>query len=261
MSHLLTIPLAILGGGIWGSFLGVLAIRIPQKISIFWPGSRCDHCGHPLSVSELIPFLSWIYLQGRCRACHHRILMDIPFAEVATALFFLLLLELSPSPLSGMRDLIFFSFALPLTLIDSRYKRLPHILTIPCMASGILLGGMVHGSHGLLEALFGALAGFIPVALIATAYPRGIGMGDAFWLSAIGSFTGPGALTLVLLVASSTGIVATLVVYLTKHRNSGLSLFSLAMPFGPFLSLGGILTLMIPGIAHLFNATLLEALS
>ena len=260
MSHLLTIPLAILGGGIWGSFLGVLAVRIPQKISIFWPGSRCDHCGHSLSVAELIPILSWIFLQGRCRICHHRILMDVPFSEVATALFFLLLLVLSPSPLLGVRDLIFFSFALPLTLIDSRYKRLPHALTIPGIVSGILLGGLAHGPHGLVEALFGALAGFIPVALIATFYPRGIGMGDAFWLSAIGSFTGPGALIFVLLVASATGIIATLIVYLMKHRNSDLSLFSLAMPFGPFLSLGGLLTLMIPGISHLFNTTLLEAL-
>ncbi|MGC8528625.1 MAG: prepilin peptidase [Leptospirillia bacterium] len=260
MSHFLTMLLAILGGGIWGSFLGVLAVRIPQKISLFWPGSRCDHCGQSLSASELIPFLSWIFLRGRCRTCHHKILIDIPLAEVATALFCLLLLELSPSPVLGMRYLIFFSFALPLTFIDCRHKRLPHLLTIPCMASGILLGGLTHGSHGLLEALLGALAGFVPVALIASLYPRGIGMGDAFWLSAIGSFTGAGALTFVLLIASATGIVGTLILYLTKHQNSHLSLFSLAVPFGPFLSFGGLLTLMIPGISHLFNTTLLETL-
>ena len=261
MSDLLTIPLAILGGGIWGSFLGVLAIRIPKHTSILFPGSRCDHCGTPLFPRDMVPFLSWLRLRGRCRSCQQQILPEIPLSEVLSALFFLLILWLSPSPLSGLRAVTLFSFALPLTLIDIRYHRLPRLLTMPCIGAGILLGGLSRGSHGLIEALAGSLAGLLPIALIAHFYPRGIGMGDAFWLSAIGSMTGAGALALVLLIASSSGIVATLIVYKIKSRKSDLSLVRMAMPFGPFLALGGLVTLLVPDLSHLFNAALMEILT
>ncbi len=260
MSDILTIPLVILGGGIWGSFLGVLAVRLPKRTSIAFPGSRCDHCGTPLTLPELLPFLSWIWLKGRCRTCHQRILPELPLSEALTALFFLLLFWLAPSPLSGIRDILLFTFALPLTLIDIRYKRLPHSLTMPCIAGGILLGGLSRGSHGLMEAMIGALTGFLPIALLARLYPGGIGMGDAFWLSAIGSITGAGALSLVLLIASSTGIVATFLVYWIRRHQSDVSLFRLVMPFGPFLSLGALVTLLVPGLSHLFNTTLKEIL-
>lgn len=261
MPTALALSLALLGGGVWGSFLGVLAVRIPGKTSIIHPGSRCDHCGTPLSPRDLVPFLSWILLKGRCRTCHERILPEIPLAELLTALFMGATVLFAPSVPRGLLAALFFSFALPLTMIDIRHHRLPHRLTIPCLAAGILAVGIFRGPQGVIDALLGALLGFLPIALVAAFYPRGIGMGDAFWLAAIGAFTGPVALSLVLLVASSTGILATLLVYaygLYNRTRSRTSLFSIAMPFGPFLSLGALTALLAPGLSRLINQVLLE---
>ncbi|MHB8369374.1 MAG: prepilin peptidase [Leptospirales bacterium] len=263
MPTALALGLALLGGGVWGSFLGVLAVRIPGKTSIIHPGSRCDHCGTRLSPRDLVPFLSWILLRGRCRTCHGRILPEVLLSEILTALFMGATVLFAPSVLRGLLAAILFSFALPLTMIDIRHQRLPHRLTLPCLAAGILASGISRGPHGLIGALLGALLGFLPLALVAIFYPRGLGMGDAIWLAAIGAYTGPEALSLVLFVASSTGIFATLLVYLYglyKRSRTGSSLFSLEMPFGPFLSLGALTALLAPGFSRLINQILLEIL-
>ena len=258
MTNLLIGLSALLAGGIWGSFLGVLAVRIPQGLSIATPGSRCDHCFTPLGLSELLPLVSWMRSGGRCRRCHHRILPEIPISEFATSFFFLFVVFYPASIEERVALFLFFSFALPLTLIDVRHHRLPHLLTSSGIATGLAFSTFTMGWKGLLGSGEGALIGFIPVALVALFYSRGMGMGDAFWLAAIGAFTGPRNLSLVLLAASSTGILAALAVHYLKPRGNRGALFGKALPFGPFLSLGGFLALASPGLVHLINSHILE---
>ncbi len=257
MNTLLFAILAFLTGGIWGSFLGVVAVRIPQGLSLAFPASRCDRCLSPLSPSELIPFFSWIHARGHCRHCHSPILFEIPASELLTGAYFLCI-ALIPAPLheKGLL-LLFFSFALPLTLIDLRHHRLPHLLTLSGTASAVLLSLLTMGVKGFLLALAGVILGFLPIAILAFFYPKGIGLGDAFWLGAIGAFTGPQRLSIVLMVASLTGIIAMIAVHLASDRENRTSILERPLPFGPFLSLGGILALAFPGLAQMMNSLLM----
>lgn len=258
MTTLLIVLSALAAGGIWGSFLGVLAVRVPQGLSIATPGSRCDHCLIPLRLSELLPLLSWVRSRGRCRRCGHSILPEIPISEFATSFFFLFVAFYPGTLAERVALLLFFSLALPLTLIDVRHHRLPHLLTFSGIAAGIVFSSITMGGKGLLVSGEGALIGFIPVALVALFYSRGMGMGDAFWLAAIGAFTGPRNLSLVLLAASSTGILAAVGVHYLNPPDKRGALFGKAMPFGPFLSLGGFLALAFPGLVHVINSHILE---
>jgi leader peptidase (prepilin peptidase)/N-methyltransferase len=258
VTTLLISGLAFVAGGFWGSFLGVLAVRVPQGLSILTPNSRCDHCLAPLAPSELVPIFSWLRSQGRCLRCHHSILPEIPVSEFATALFVLIVVLLPASLSLKMVLLLFFSFALPLTLIDIRHHRLPHFLTLSALLAALAFSYFGRGYDGILLSAEGALIGFIPVALVAFFYSRGIGMGDAFWLAAIGAFTGPLNLSLVLLVASSTGILAALLLHYASASDKRGSLFGKTLPFGPFLSLGGFLALAFPGLTQALNSHILE---
>jgi leader peptidase (prepilin peptidase) / N-methyltransferase len=78
----------ILGAAI-GSFLNVVIYRLPAGVSLLWPPSRCPKCGHSLGITENIPILGWILLQGRCRHCHTKISARYPSVETFTALTFL----------------------------------------------------------------------------------------------------------------------------------------------------------------------------
>ena len=258
MTTFLIACLAFVSGGIWGSFLGVLAIRIPQGISIISPGSRCDHCTSPLSFFELIPYYSWILSKGHCQRCHQKIPREIPIAEFSTGFFFLTVAIFSVSIQEGLELILFFSFALPLTMIDIRYHRLPHALTMSGAASAVLFSLMTHGIKGLMISISGSLIGFLPIAALATFYKRGIGMGDAFWLGAIGAYTGPERLTLVLLVASLSGILSLLGLHVLTYAEDRQPISDRPIPFGPFLSLGGILALAFPGTIHILNSFIME---
>jgi leader peptidase (prepilin peptidase)/N-methyltransferase len=157
---------------------------------------------------------------------------------------------------------LFFSFALPLSIIDSEHRRLPHVLTVLAATTGLLSEWAMSRFSMDIETLAfpsaGYLAGFLPLALISLLHPRGLGMGDAFWLGAIGTFVGPlGVLeTLLLSTASATGSA---VLYWIARKSSGEigPLRSIMIPFGPFLSLGGAVTLIWgPSLTNFLTAIL-----
>jgi leader peptidase (prepilin peptidase)/N-methyltransferase len=171
---------------------------------------------------------------------------EIPVSEMAAAIFFGFLAALHLPMLHAAVLLLFFTFALPLTLIDIRFHRLPHLLTFSAIAVGLVISSKYLGGQGFFLSFSGAVLGFFPVAVVATLYKKGIGMGDAFWLAAIGAFAGPDRLPEVLLIASGTGIVATLSFRTFHNSYRDQPIWGLAIPFGPFLSLGGIVALWNP---------------
>lgn len=248
--------LAGMFGAFWGSFLGVLAVRIPAGESVFMPRSRCDFCKTPLRTGDLIPLLSWAILKGRCRTCTRRFLPEVPVSELLTCLFMILLAETSFPPFQKLSLLVFFTFALPLTLIDIRFRRLPHLLTAGAILGGLTLSPTSFGGPGPAQAVAGAILGFIPAGLVAHFYKKGLGMGDAFWLAAIGAFTGPQSLPAVLLVASGSGIAGGFFLHMFQKSGDGQSFLSTSIPFGPFLSAGGLLALTFPHSFQNFSAFL-----
>lgn len=244
---------AIALGGIWGSFLGVLSVRIPEGESVISPPSRCDSCKTPLKFREMIPLVSWILLKGRCQTCQHAMPFEVPVSEMAAAIFFGILASLHLPMLHSVVLLLFFTFALPLTLIDIRFHRLPHLLTISAIAVGLVISSKFLGGQGFFLSFSGAVLGFLPVAIVAILYKKGIGMGDAFWLAAIGAFAGPDSLPEVLLIASGTGIIAALAFRTFHNSFKNQPIWGLAIPFGPFLSLGGIVALWNPDSMNSFT--------
>ncbi len=237
-------------GSIWGSFLGVLVDRIPKEESIFLPRSHCNSCGHTLGALDLVPFKVWIFNRGHCVYCAAPIDPQTIISEFCTALLFSATPLLFPDIKRILFLLAFFSFALPLSLIDLRSHRLPHKLTWSAGLMGLALTWTTlepSQSHigGLLPSVLGFLTGFLPLWLLATFYPQGMGMGDAFWLGAIGTFVGPvGTLQTLLLSSFSATITSVLALLLFDQKQNNGSWRTLKIPFGPFLSAAGIIVVL-----------------
>ncbi len=234
-----------LAGLFWGSFLGLVADRVPKGESIAHPRSRCSSCQTRLSYRDLIPLWSWLTHRGRCRYCGHPIDPFLLVSELGTGLFFGIL----PLVFSGLRHqlvvAVFFSFAFPLSLIDLRYRRLPHALTWSAAGCGIL--SSLFGPEKLLWSFSGFLSGFLLLGIIAYFYPKGMGMGDAFWIGAIGTFVGATGVMETLFLSSFLALIATIPLYIfTRTGEKNLSWHKLSLPFGPFLSISALLIISSP---------------
>ncbi|MHB1756222.1 MAG: prepilin peptidase [Leptospirillum sp.] len=233
-------------GTVWGSFLGVLADRIPRNESILFPPSHCNHCNSRLSLLDLLPLYAWIIGKGRCRVCQSPIDRQTLYAELLTATLFILLGIIHLNGGNVLKPFVFGSFAIPLSLIDLRLYRLPHKLTITAMISGILLSFLDPGSSfkTSIEASVSALAFLVPIAYLK---PNALGMGDAIFFGAIGSFTSIQGILVALIVASGTAILSSLAWSLWEVSNGRkASIKTLRIPFGPFLSLGGLTAILLP---------------
>lgn len=242
-SSLLQETFFILAGLIWGSFLGVVADRTPRGESLLTPPSRCMSCQKRLSPSDLIPLWSWIWNKGTCRYCGAPMDRQMLSSEIASGLFFGIL----PLLHANFRDEIvlatFFSFALPLSLIDLRHRRLPHSLTWTASIFGLLLEWS--GSENFFHPVLGFLAGFLALGWISILHPKGMGMGDAFWIGAIGTFVGPIGVVETLFLSSSLSILSLFPVFLFKKPvPSGAPWYKTSLPFGPYLSLGALFVLI-----------------
>lgn len=234
-----------LGGLLWGSFLGVVADRIPKGESIAYPPSQCSFCHTRLSYRDLIPLWSWLSHRGTCRFCGHPIDPFLLLSELGTGLFFGLL----PFLLSGFRQelvmAIFFSFALPLSLIDLKYRRLPHVLTWSAAMCGTICSWL--GPEKLSWPFWGFLSGFLLLGMIAYFYPKGMGMGDAFWLGAIGTFIGTTGVVETLFLSSFLALVTTIPIYIFSLLGKRhLTWHKISLPFGPFLSVSAIVLFASP---------------
>ncbi len=251
--RLLVFFLLFFSGAAWGSFLGVVADRIPRKESILFPPSHCHGCNKTLTIRDLIPLFSWIRGHGKCRHCLTPIDPQTLLSELMTGGFFILLgfLFLQGTPSSGLIKLFLYgSFSIPLSLIDIRHLRLPHILTIPALATGLAFS-FIAPDASISNSFEGAAAALLVLAPIAYFKPHALGMGDALFLGAIGSFTSPMGILITLIIASGTALITSLswLVWERLHRRNR-SVRDLRIPFGPFLAVGGgaVIILALPEI-------------
>lgn len=142
--------------------------------------------------------------------------------------------------------IVFLVFAIPLSVIDLLTRRLPHWLTLPAAVAGILLAWQSNGS--LKSSLLGALVAFAVMGCLVYFFPGKLGGGDVVWSTAIGTFVGIRGLPPVMIVASLFGIVVLAVLSLvgmSRKKFSGKTWRTYPLPFGPFLSTGGIVVLVI----------------
>jgi leader peptidase (prepilin peptidase)/N-methyltransferase len=241
--------LALAPGLALGSFLNVVAARVPLRRSLVHPGSACPACGHEIAWYDNVPLLSYALLGGRCRACSSRIAWRYPAVELAAAL--LVGACVWKFGLHGEAVVAsFFCLALvAVSATDLEYRLIPNRIVLPAAAAVLVAQTALRPSPEWALAALGA-AGFLLAA--ALAYPGGMGMGDvklALLLGAMLGRTVPIALLAGMLAALVPGIVL-----LVRH---GAKARKAAVPFAPFLALGSLLALFAGHpLLHLYLNTL-----
>jgi len=234
------IAAAALGGLLLGSFLNVVAHRLPRGESLVSPGSRCPHCERSIRPYDNLPVISWLMLRGRCRDCGEPISGRYPLVEAGTALLFAAVAAVhhddTPQFVLG---LVLVAFLVPLALIDLEERILPNRLTAPAAVVAIVIG-LALDPDGEVERLIAAAAagGFFFVA--ALAYSKGMGMGDVKLAAVLGLFLGS-EVAVAVFVALITGVLAGAIIMARLGVATGRKT---AVPFGPFLALGGVIALL-----------------
>jgi leader peptidase (prepilin peptidase) / N-methyltransferase len=227
-------------GAIFGSFLNVVAYRLPRHESLIRPPSHCPGCGTPVKPYDNIPVLSWLALRGHCRSCGERISPRYPLVEALTAALCVGAVLVSDSSVTITLSILTILLVVPVALIDLEYRIIPNRIT----ATGALLAiaiGLALDPAGEPERLLAGLAagGFLLAA--ALAYPGGMGMGDVKLAAALGLCLGS-AVAPALLIALVAGVSAGVVVIARKGTHEGRKT---AVPFGPFLALGALVAIFV----------------
>jgi len=226
-----------------GSFLNVVAWRVPRGESVVRPPSACPGCGRQIRAVENVPVLSWLVLRARCRGCGERISAVYPAVELATGvLFVLVFLKFGlawdlPAYLYGA------AIAVALTVIDIRLHRLPDAIVLPSYVVVAILLVIAAAGTGDWGALARAAAGgailFVAYFLMVFAYPAGMGLGDvklAGILGALLAWVGWGALAVGAFSAFVLGGAFALVLVVLRRAGRGSGI-----PFGPWMMLGAAL--------------------
>ncbi len=245
---------AVVFGLIIGSFLNVVIGRLPHGESIVRPGSRCPKCKHELRWFENIPVASYLALRGRCRSCKAAISIRYPVVELLTGFLFLAAkLRFGWSLELVFRDFPFLAILIAVTFIDLDLRIIPDPLSLGGLAWGLLtalvfsfvpgLGG--GASIGWQSAFIGAAVGFGIFYGLAWTYYRltgrsGLGGGDIKLLAMLGAYLGLAGVFDTILVSSVFGSLVGISWALVQRRRGGESVMLVAIPYGPFLVVGGL---------------------
>lgn len=249
----MTLPLLLstgLVGLLIGSFLNVVIHRLPRQQSVVSPPSSCPACGHRIRPWENIPVLSYLFLRGKCAGCATGISWRYPAVELFTAgmtAFTALQLGWTWALLPGL----LLTWALiALTFIDLDTQLLPDAITKPGIVLGIIVNsGAYLLGHPLfaspLESILGAIIGYGVLWLLAMAYLKytgqhGMGFGDLKLLGMLGAWLGWTAVPMILFIAALLGGLIGIGLLLAGRGRH------YAIPFGPYLALGGWLMLLWP---------------
>jgi len=267
------LAVALVLGLVFGSFANVCIHRIPERRSVVWPGSACPRCGASIAWYDNIPVLSWLVLQGRCRACRAPIHWRYPLVEATSALLLVQLclrygLTLRWAALSYLALSI-----LVLVPIDWKHGILPDVVTLPAAAVG-LVASFLTDEPGRIDAMLGAaVGGLVPLMIRAlymayvktrsrvtrarrrlTADPagtetfeedlteerrEGMGLGDVKMLSMVGAFLGVSNVLLTMMLGSVLGSIYVVPLVLARRHS-----MKTAVTFGPFLGLAAILSML-----------------
>lgn len=225
-------------GLVLGSFLTVVAHRLPRGESVVGGRSRCPGCGRQIAAYDNVPVLSWLALRGRARCCGERISPRYPLTELSLGLLFAAAgLAFHDEPVELALALIFVATLTAVTLTDLERRIIPNRVLLAGSIAALAVVAIGDPSS-LPERLIAALAAGGLLFAAALAYPRGMGLGDVKLAAVMGLFLGRevGAAILVALLAGS-------LVGLALIARHGAAARKRAIPFGPFLALGGVVGL------------------
>ena len=224
-------------GLVIGSFLNVVAYRLPRGESLIAPPSHCPGCDTPIKPWDNIPLLSWIFLRGRCRSCSERISPRYPLVELATAVLFgaLVLARGLTDDLAVL--LPFAAMLIAVADIDLEHRIVPNKILLPMAVYGVAASAVVR-TDKLPELLIAGAAAFTFLLVAALIHPKGMGMGDVKLAGVMGLYLGA-SIAPALLVAFLSGSVVGIAVML-RHGAEGRKR---GVPFAPFLAVGGVVAL------------------
>lgn len=230
---------AFLGGLAAGSFVTVVAHRVPRGESVVGPRSRCPGCGTQIAGYDNVPVFSWLLLRGRGRCCGGTISARYPLSELGLGLAYLVtVLVLRHDPVQMAVGLILVTALMAVTITDLEQRIIPNKILLAAAIAGVAVVAVFDPST-LPERLLAALAAGGLLFLAALAYPRGMGLGDVKLAAVMGLFLGRNvapALLVALLAGSIMGLV------LIAREGAGAR--KKAIPFGPFLALGAFVGLL-----------------
>lgn len=258
------VTFSVIFGLVVGSFLNVVIHRLPKmmerewhnnclelqgkevaeqsKYSIVTPRSACPNCGHNITALENIPVISYLVLGGKCQGCKSKISMRYPLIEALTGTVIGAVAYKYGYTYSSLFAFIFVFALVALTFIDFDTQLLPDDITLPLLWLGLLFnlnGGFVDIKSAVLGAVFGYLILWSVYWLFKLVTGKeGMGYGDFKLLGAIGAWFGWQLLPAVILLSSVVGAIIGIAMIMFKGKSGGT-----AIPFGPFLALGGIAAL------------------
>jgi len=226
-------------GLILGSFLNVVAYRLPRGESLALPASRCPGCEQPIRPYDNIPVLSWLLLRGRCRSCGETIAWRYPLVELSTALLLALTVVVIGPGTEVWLGLAFVLLLVPVTVIDFDFRIIPNKLMLAGTVAALAILVLTRPDD-IPEHLIAATAagGFLLAAAIA--YPAGMGMGDVKLAFVMGLFLGR-EVGVALLAGLLAGSLVGIAIMARKGVAAGRKT---SVPFGPFLAFGGLVGLL-----------------
>ena len=255
-------------GAMIGSFLNVVIHRLPREQSIVFPNSTCPRCRARIKAYDNIPILSFLILRGQCRSCGARISPRYPAVEALTALLFAAVTWHDGVSFILAFDLAFTASIVALLFIDAEHMILPNAITYPGILFALITRAVVPYVAGpshfddlpglithlpptwpvplvsLIGAAIGALAGGGSLWLMGFLWEklRGVeamGFGDVKMMFMVGAYLGWRLTILTILIGAFTGSLAGIAVMLRRGRN-----LQMMLPFGIFLSIGSIVSLL-----------------
>ncbi|MFA5090674.1 MAG: prepilin peptidase [Candidatus Omnitrophota bacterium] len=247
-------------GSIVGSFLNVCIHRMPQGQSVVWPRSHCPKCKRKIPGYDNIPFLSYIILRGKCRFCRQRISLRYPLVELLTALFFVMFFGIYRLSYEFFFYTLFISELIVAAFIDIKHRIIPEEISIGGIIAGFILSSirgfnwhpLSFDSAPLLNSLGGIIIGGGAIYLVGFFFDlvyfkilkrppvegetSSMGMGDVELLAMIGAFLGWQKALITFFIAPFLAIGIAFLNLLFKKSH--------VIPYGPFLALAAILSLL-----------------
>lgn len=237
---LMTIAFAAAFGLLVGSFLNVVAYRLPNGMSVAAGRSECPSCHHQIRAYDNVPVLSWLVLRGHCRDCRTPISARYPVVEALTAVLWALVAAVAPSTVDIVLGIVLVTALVPVTLIDLEHRRIPNAVTLPAAVVALIAGTAIDpgGELGRFASGLGAAAFLLVPSLLR---PGGMGMGDVKLAGVLGLCLGP-AVAVAVLVALVSG---SLFGVLLAARSGVGEARRTTIPFGPYLAFGGVVAIVV----------------
>ena len=244
-------------GCIWGSFSNVCIYRLPNDQSVVKGRSFCTSCKEQIKWYDNIPFLSFIFLKGKCRKCGNKISSQYFLVEFISAISFIIVYHLYGISITTLLLIILSIFFIIIFFIDLKHFIIPNELTFPLMLIGFVksfepnLNQTIFPNY--INSLIGGVFGYLIIWLIIFFYKKvrnkeGMGLGDAKLMAVVGFWFGWLSIPFTIFISSFVALIFAIPSLLKKNKN-----MSTQIPFGPYIIIGCIIYVSFANqIKHMF---------